>query len=521
MRGGRFVLMLGLVGIFGATTGSVARSATLESLLMPGPLNAAHAKLEADCSSCHNRRDRAQQTQLCAACHKDVAVDIREKRGFHGKRTEIAAAQCSACHSDHLGRTGRITPVQNLAFDHAQTDFVLDGAHRTTSCSGCHVAGKKYRDAPTRCVDCHKTAEPHDGKLGTDCASCHNTARWSDFHFDHGKTHFPLQAQHAHIPCAACHANNRWHNTPTACASCHTPDDVHHGQRGTACADCHTQSSWTDARFDHEKETGFALLGAHKAAACQSCHRSGRFEDKLPRNCSGCHAAVDSHSGRMGAKCEACHDTDAWKSNHFVHDRDTKFILTGAHATVACHSCHVSTVTGKKTPQECAACHRAVDVHAGTLGARCENCHNTTAWRKDLRFDHDLSDFPLIGQHVAVPCARCHVSQRFKEVPKTCSGCHQADDVHRGNLGKDCARCHNANAWNIWQFDHKKESNFELSGAHARLQCNSCHRRPAGEVRLGRDCASCHATDDVHLGQFGKRCDSCHSTISFHRARPQ
>ena len=79
---------------------------------MPGPLSSAHADLETDCANCHNRADRAQQAQLCSACHKDIATEhARDKRGFHGRRPEIAGAQCSACHSEHLGRTGRITPV--------------------------------------------------------------------------------------------------------------------------------------------------------------------------------------------------------------------------------------------------------------------------------------------------------------------------------------------------------------------------------------------------------------------------
>jgi hypothetical protein len=521
MREGRLALMLGAIALFGTATGRLAHGATLEGLLMPGPLSAAHSKLESDCTNCHNRSNRAQQAQLCSACHKDVAADIQGKRGFHGRRPEIAAAQCNACHSEHLGRNARITPAAAREFDHTKTDFQLEGAHRGADCAGCHVAGRKFRDAPTACVDCHRKAEPHEGKLGTDCAACHGNARWSEVRFDHAKTHFALQGAHTETPCTACHAQNRWKATPMACASCHTPDDVHRGQRGTACADCHTQVSWRDARFDHEKDAGFALLGKHKSAACTSCHRSGRFEDKLPRDCAGCHAAVDSHAGRMGSKCETCHDVTSWKSTHFVHERDTKFTLQGAHAKLQCHSCHVSAVTQRKPDQACVACHRAVDAHGGALGRQCENCHGTTAWRQDVRFDHDLTDYPLLGQHVAVPCASCHSSLKFKAAGSSCIDCHKADDVHRGNLGKACADCHSPNAWNIWQFDHKKESGFELSGAHARLQCNSCHRRPAGEARLGRDCASCHATDDVHLGQFGRRCDSCHSTISFHRTRPQ
>jgi hypothetical protein len=513
--------MAGLLGILGATTTGMACGATLESLLMPGPLSKAHAKLEADCSSCHNRANRDQQRELCSACHKDIAADLRNHTGLHGRRPEIAAAQCSACHSEHRGRDGSITPTASPTFNHQRTDFRLDGAHLPAPCASCHTAGKPHREAPSRCVDCHRKIEPHAGRLGEDCAGCHNTARWSDVRYDHSRTRFALRGQHAKIPCAACHAGNRWQRTPTACASCHTPDDVHRGQRGTDCGSCHTENSWRDARFDHEKETGFALNGAHKTAACQACHRSGRFEDKLEKTCAGCHKAADAHAGRMGDKCESCHDESRWKVTRFVHERDTKFTLRGAHSNLACHSCHVAAVTRQKPAQQCVACHRAADPHATTLGTDCASCHGVTSWKSDLRFDHDLTAFPLVGQHVTVPCARCHTTLRFAKQPRVCVDCHRDQDVHRGRFDRDCSHCHNANAWNIWRFDHKQQSGFELTGAHAKARCNSCHTRPAGEVKLGRDCASCHATDDPHLGQFGRRCDTCHATTTFHRAKPQ
>jgi hypothetical protein len=507
--------------LLGLAHSSASRAATLEGLLMPGDLSLPHAKLESDCSQCHNRADRAQQAKLCGDCHKDVAADIRDRRGFHGRRPEIATAQCSACHSEHNGRKTQLVVMTPGAFDHATTDFKLDGAHPAVSCSDCHRSGKKFREAPQRCVDCHRKAEPHEGKLGTECADCHNTTRWSEVKFDHSKTHFALLARHAQITCVSCHANNKWKDTPTACASCHTPDDVHRGERGAKCGECHTQSSWSDAKFDHEKETGFALDGSHARVGCQGCHRTGKFTDDIPSDCKGCHAAADSHAGRMGNKCETCHDATEWKKTHFDHERDAHFLRQGVHAKLSCHSCHTVSVVDKKPAKECISCHRAVDAHAGTLGKNCENCHGQEAWARDVRFDHDLSSFPLVGQHVAVPCARCHLTQKFKEAPKDCKSCHASDDVHKGGLGKDCAKCHSPNAWNVWQFDHNKESGFPLTGAHEKLQCNTCHRRPAGEFKLGRDCASCHSNDDIHLGQFGRRCDRCHSTISFHRTKPQ
>jgi hypothetical protein len=87
--------------------------------------------------------------------------------------------------------------------------------------------------------------------------------------------------------------------------------------------------------------------------------------------------------------------------------------------------------------------------------------------------------------------------------------------VHKGGFGRDCARCHTPNGWGIWQFDHARETRFALTGAHAALACSACHRRPAKQVKLPRDCAGCHSQDDVHLGQFGRDCDRCHTTRTF------
>jgi len=52
---------------------------------MPGKLSAAHVKYEEQCSLCHDRTDRNRQTQLCLDCHKEIAGDLRQQRGFHGR----------------------------------------------------------------------------------------------------------------------------------------------------------------------------------------------------------------------------------------------------------------------------------------------------------------------------------------------------------------------------------------------------------------------------------------------------
>ncbi len=46
---------------------------------------------------------------------------------------------------------------------------------------------------------------------------------------------------------------------------------------------------WKTAKYDHLKETGYALLGVHDEINCVACHRSGNYKDKIPKDCNGCH----------------------------------------------------------------------------------------------------------------------------------------------------------------------------------------------------------------------------------------
>jgi hypothetical protein len=431
----------------------------------------------------------------------------------------MQAAECSGCHSEHLGREADIVRLSRPAFDHRLTDFPLQGAHASVACESCHAAGKPLRTAATSCNGCHAAADPHAGKLGSDCAACHDTGNWRQARFNHDKTAFPLHGGHATLPCAQCHFGNKYKGTVKQCASCHAPDDVHRGERGERCAECHTDRTWKAATFDHAKQTGFALLASHAQLACQGCHRSGNLQDPLPRDCQGCHRGQDAHAGRFGADCKTCHGNATWRPALFDHTRDTSWTLAGRHARLDCHACHTANLATQKLTQDCAGCHRAVDVHAGKLGRDCAQCHGATSWRTEVRFDHDLTEFPLLGQHAIVPCEQCHVTRAYKDTRQDCNACHSEADKHRGSLGKDCAQCHSPNGWNIWEFDHGRQSAFALTGAHRKLGCAQCHRQPADQVKLASTCSSCHSKDDEHLGQFGRQCQSCHSTATFKGAR--
>jgi hypothetical protein len=149
------------------------------------------------------------------------------------------------------------------------------------------------------------------------------------------------------------------------------------------------------------------------------------------------------------------------------------------------------------------------------MGTQCGSCHVESGWREKVRFDHDMTRFPLVGLHASVGCEECHATRAYRNTARDCISCHKSDDVHKGNLGKACATCHNPNGWKFWQFDHGKATHFALEGAHAKITCETCHVKPPDEVKLPKDCGDCHARDDVHHGGFGRDCARCHSSISW------
>ena len=103
-----------------------------------------------------------------------------------------------------------------------------------------------------------------------------------------------------------------------------------------------------------------------------------------------------------------------------------------------------------------------------------------------------------------------------REVEEECTACHRRDDIHEQQLGEDCESCHNPNAWTLWEFDHDAQSDFQLQGAHADLDCLACHNGPVRKnISLSMSCGGCHRNDDVHDGRFGKTCERCHNVESF------
>lgn len=491
----------------------------MENLIMPGPLSASHAKYEADCAKCHHAFKKSSQNDLCLSCHKEVAEDLKNHEGLHGRNSLINEKQCKSCHADHKGRGADIVHLGKETFDHNLTDFTLRGSHGRVSitCESCHSESKKYRLAPKECSSCHVDNDVHKNRLGENCENCHKETLWNDAYFDHKKTRFPLEGKHREVTCKACHANEEFKNTPVDCMACHIVNDVHASSANEDCGQCHRVEKWDAISFDHNQKTKFILKGRHAELKCDSCHPGNLFnKNKLGLKCSSCHKADDVHKGKNGMKCESCHSNFNWKQITFDHDKDTHFKLLGQHANLKCASCHKDNSGKMKIDASCYSCHRKVDIHKSQQGTKCELCHNQNEWRETIKFDHDLTSFPLIGLHAVTSCGECHLSSTFKDADTSCVLCHRADDYHKGLLGSDCAKCHTPNGWKLWEFDHNTQTSYKLEGAHEGLECQACHRKPIGkDIQLSGSCLSCHEDDDVHYGLFGQQCDRCHTVKSF------
>jgi hypothetical protein len=307
------------------------------------------------------------------------------------------------------------------------------------------------------------------------------------------------------------------------------------------CSLCHEGDGWhtirADFRFDHEQETGIALVGAHAQAECLRCHNDrGPVAEYAARGCAGCH--VDPHRGQLGLNCDACHQQDGWIPREVIaqHQR-TRFPLVGAHAATACFACHPGAQVGNYSGLDprCETCHsgelaRATNPDHVAQGwtTDCQRCHVPFQW--DLaRYAHPGS-FPLTGGHAGHSCDTCHTGGTFTGLSTDCLSCHQDDfqnardpDHRAAGFPQDCRTCHGTTAWEPARFDHP--GSFPLSGGHAGHSCSECHTGGTF-TGLSTDCASCHlddyqaTTDPNHAASgFPQDCRACHGTTTWTGAR--
>jgi hypothetical protein len=258
--------------------------------------------------------------------------------------------------------------------------------------------------------------------------------------------------------------------TPPDLAPRPAPTELSGHGGDTRCAACHTAEGWKDVKFAHER-TGFPLEGRHRVAQCKACHASGTFAEPVARACAACHR--DVHRGRLGQRCQGCHDPAAWTAPTFDADahRRTNFPLTGRHAVTPCESCHGDKRDrgfNRPTPR-CVGCHEADLQRASGGGAAvdhgqpgfpqdCRMCHGT--WRfSPATFPAHEACFSLrSGPHAGIRCKDCH---------STFQGVSFAEPFQCLSDTADCLRCHGGVA-----SQHSGVQGFQL----VNRKCYECHR---------------------------------------------
>ena len=294
---------------------------------------------------------------------------------------------------------------------------------------------------------------------------------------------------------------------------------VPHDTFPSDCTLCHAKGSWHEIRkdfvYDHEKETGTPLHGAHAQAQCLRCHNDrGAVAQFSKRGCAGCHD--DIHRGRLGGQCTSCHSENNWNPTgiYAAHAR-TRFPLTGSHIGVACFRCHPAAESGQflGADPRCEACHRNEALQAKVsangqthtdlnLLTGCQQCHTPTSWQ-NATFNH--------ANIVAGTCINCHLAQATLA--------NNANTNHAA-FGTNCTTCHTTRSWS---FFHR--TSFPMNHRGVNGVCAKCHF----DLTTPRmfDCIICHEgtssvnkakVDQIHLGKvrgytYGNdACYRCHPT---------
>src|SRR5438046_2200552 len=359
---------------------------------------------------------------------------------------------------------------------------------------------------------------------------------------------------HEKVECTEGHVKPVFTDVGRNCQDCHA--DVHQRRMGTNCAQCHTVQGWNVAVQqvkDHQNR--FPLLGAHAALQCEDCHKRaavGQFQG-LSTACISCHqtdfqkTSNPNHvTSKFPQNCEMCHTFDSWLGATFNHaGPPANFALAGAHATVACTSCHIGGVfTNFKgrvsSPTDCgnSLCHLSTwqqtnnPKHSTSPAvfpiANCATCHNTTAWTTAI-FDSSTTGWPLTASHQMAPagkanaCTDCHVNNNYNltSANTDCYGCHQAawnsTPTFGGNVPNHitagfptslCSTCHDTVVWSDGKFDHTA-TGFPLQGPHMLPPRTTVTGAVGSMVNA---CTDCHIGANYTTGYPTTDCYGCHQT---------
>lgn len=224
----------------------VTRSATWQTMAIPGPLSSPHAFLATNCAACHTP-NKGVEAQMCIVCHaNNESLLQRQPSAFHA---DIAA--CAACHIEHQGPVPRTTNMDHVALAQIGLRQLENAPSAHDESRDVLVAWVKQRDAQSftpqlqreelllNCATCHQTKDQHTGLFGTDCASCHATSKWTIAEYRHPS---PVSQS-----CAQCHqAPPSHYMMHFQMVSMKVAGKEH--AKVDQCFLCHQTTSWNDIK---------------------------------------------------------------------------------------------------------------------------------------------------------------------------------------------------------------------------------------------------------------------------------
>ncbi len=247
-----------------------------------------------DCSVCHTQTawqpstfehsntqfalTGAHQTRPCLDCHTGGNYQIVYTDCYQCHQSDYTTAvnpnhatnqfshNCLSCHTTSAWKPS--------TFNHANTNFPLQGAHTTKPCASCHINGN-YNLTYVDCYQCHQSdfngatspANHTALNLSHDCTQCHTQTTWTGatpfytMHNVNAPNGFPISgggAKHRRP--------GEWNN----CSDCHTTNNT----ATFCCTSCHEHSNQGSVNGDHSGVPGYSYSCTSCAAA--GCHPDGR-----------------------------------------------------------------------------------------------------------------------------------------------------------------------------------------------------------------------------------------------------
>lgn len=438
-------------------------------------------------------------------------------------------------------------------------EWLLMGTIAAAGGCGLTSDGESSGASPAKPTETQsKENEPHAGPSSVRCSRCHDAEHRQDTHWKEiaKKVGHDVEAQlETRTSCKCCHLGDvKGFGEPIdrQCVQCH--DDVRvtiTGMGRMHCVSCHDpsavggtlirESAWECQKCHAQKQGNHVAIDVHGGEDCTNCHRPHEEPWTLPRTCTDCHAANDTHHGEKDGEsaCNVCHEpheVSGDAANRCLECHDKQKPGAFAHAVFekghSCQSCHDAHAAPKDPPRACDSCHSNKHTMSGRgqeKHALCASCHTPHDVKKNPAAACGTCHSKIESNHPdpkGQACVSCHDPHPDEAKAPTTMACNQCHDkassetaFHAGTTR--CKDCHAPHAFDKASVIpckqcHEKETAAGSHG-HGHNECNKCHSSHAPKDKPPA-CATCHTQEHLTAVDGHLNCTQCHDNHPSSRA---